>query len=81
MRYTTRAGEDCAPLEQVLNMLMSVVKAIDDQLILNNIYGAPEDVKAFGNVLRHVSVVITFYLRFIYSPEWFIYMVGQFFYC
>ena len=37
-------------------MLMSVLKAIEDQQILNNIYSAPDDMKSFGHVLRHVSL-------------------------
>ena len=37
-------------------MLMSVLKAIEDQQILNNIYSAPDDMKSLGHVLRHVSV-------------------------
>ncbi|XP_067933210.1 obscurin-like [Watersipora subatra] len=58
IRYTTRAGEDCASLEKTLNMLMSIIKAIDDQQILNNIYGAPEDLRLLGNILRHDAVTV-----------------------
>ena len=40
-------------------MLMSVLKAIEDQQILNNIYSAPDDMKSLGHVLRHVSLLQT----------------------
>jgi len=55
MRYTTRAGENCSSLEKTLNMLLFIIKAIEDQQVLNTVYGAPEDVKLMGHVLRHVS--------------------------
>lgn len=58
IRYSTRAGEDCSSLEKTLNMLLFVIKAIEDQQLLNNIYSAPEDVKSLGTILRHVSACI-----------------------
>ena len=48
-------------------MLLFVLKAIEDQQVLNNLYGSPEDVKTLGHVLRHVTVLSPLMLRLLWT--------------
>lgn len=55
LRYTSKADQNVAKLEQAIKMLLDLRKQADDQSSLDHIVGYIGDLSDLGPVFRHVS--------------------------